>query len=282
MKEINQVLHLTNSKDVLKSILKNGFYTSYAKEKFGNNNILIPMISFANILFRDIGENEVVNYGKYGIVFDRDYVIEQFDLNPVIYIRNESELDKIFAYNFQTSIIPQTLHVAKNFYKECNCEKFSDHIKINPISDEVKILFDTLDKNVNDNFILSIKKIFENYYVNTLKQVLLLKPYKVEDKLGKSKIAFNEREWRKSYFELNYISEFKPDGTINEEYQKLINMPKPHFTEKYTQDFELSKVKCIYVENDTEIAEMEKYIGENFNVKIDIFTLSELQEKENN
>lgn len=133
MKQINQIIHLTNSKDILKSILKNGFYTSYAKEKFGNQNVLIPMISFANILFRDIGENEVIDYGTYGIVFNRDYIISRFDLNPVFYVKNESEIEEIFPYNFQTSIIPQTLHLAKEFYIKCNCKRYSEHIHINPM-----------------------------------------------------------------------------------------------------------------------------------------------------
>jgi hypothetical protein len=191
MKQINQIVHLTDSKEVLKSILENGFFTSYAKEKFGKQNVLIPMISFANILFRDIGEKEVIDYGKYGIVFDRDYIIEKFDLNPVFYVKNESEIEEIFPYNFQTSIIPQTLHLAKDFYIKSNCKTYSEYICINPISDEVKHLLDTLDKDVNDDFIHSIKVIFENYFLNTMKQILLLKPFKVENKEGVTKIAYN-------------------------------------------------------------------------------------------
>ena len=102
MKEINQIIHITKNIDILKSILKYGFYTSYAKEKFGNKNILIPMISFSNILFRDIGDDEVVDYGNYGVVFDRDDVIEKFDLNPVFYVKNVSELNDIFSDNLHT------------------------------------------------------------------------------------------------------------------------------------------------------------------------------------
>ncbi|RKN19227.1 hypothetical protein D7035_13945, partial [Aquimarina sp. AD1] len=116
MKEINQIIHLTESIEVIKSILSSGFYTSYAKEVFNGKNILIPMISFANILFRDIGENEVVNYGKYGIVFERDSIIKKFDLNPVFYVKNKSDLETTFKTNFENSIIPQTLKVAKDFY----------------------------------------------------------------------------------------------------------------------------------------------------------------------
>lgn len=281
MKEINQIIHLTNSKEALKNIVKNGFYTSYAKETFGSQNILIPMISFANILFRDIGHNEVVDYGKYGLVFDRDFVINEFDLNPVIYVKNDSNIDQIFSYNFQTSIIPQTLHLAKDFYQNCNCERFSEHIKIEPISDEVKSLLDTLDTNVNDEFIDSIKLIFENYFENTLKQILLLKPFKVTNKNGESKIAYNEREWRKSFFELNYVSEFKPNGTENDKYNEIINLPKPHFRDNYVQEFNCKDLKCIYVETNDEVNELKEFISENINEKIDVYTLKELIELEN-
>jgi hypothetical protein len=281
MKEINQIIHVTKNIDTLKSILKNGFYTSYAKEKFGDKNILIPMISFSNILFRDIGEDEVVNYGNYGVVFNRDYIIEKFNLNPVFYVKNVSELNDIFLDNFQTSIIPQTLQIAKKFYVDCKCERFSEHIKINPITEEIKSLIDSLDENVNDEFIHSLKIIFENYYINTLKQALLLKPYKVVTKNEETKIAYNEREWRKSFFDLNFIYEIKPDGTKNEEYIQWNKKNKPHYTEKYIQSFDLSDVISIYVNEDAEIIEMEKFITENFNEKIEIYTLQQLKEIEN-
>jgi uncharacterized protein YcgL (UPF0745 family) len=280
MKQINQIVHLTDSKEVLKSILENGFFTSYAKEKFGKQNVLIPMISFANILFRDIGEKEVIDYGKYGIVFDRDYIIEKFDLNPVFYVKNESEIEEIFPYNFQTSIIPQTLHLAKDFYIKSNCKTYSEYICINPISDEVKHLLDTLDKDVNDDFIHSIKVIFENYFLNTMKQILLLKPFKVENKEGVTKIAYNEREWRKSFFDLHYISEIKPDGKINEQYEKWINTSKPHFTDKYILKFDIAEVQYVYVENENEVEEVKNFVTEKFQKNIEVFTLSELKERE--
>ncbi|WP_126337190.1 abortive infection system antitoxin AbiGi family protein [Kaistella antarctica] len=281
MKQINQIIHLTNSKEVLKSILKNGFYTSYANEIFGKESILIPMISFSNILFRDIGESEVVNYGSYGIVFERDYAIEQFDLNPVIYVKNQSEMSDVFSYNFETSIIPQVLHVAKKFSIDSKGETFSNHISIKPISDEVKNLLDTVDENVNDDFLLSIQKIFENYYVNTLKQVLLLKAFKVENKVGELKIAYNEREWRKSFFDLNHIRQFKPNGTLNEEYEMIINKQKPHFTVDNVLPIEVGNIKYVYVETDSEVEEMQHFIRENFDVPVQVSTLLELQKSEN-
>ena len=282
MKEINQIIHLTASIDIVKSILKNGFYTSYARENFNGKNILIPMISFSNILFRDIGKNEVVDYGKFGIVFDRDTIIQKFELNPVFYVKNGSDLETTFKTNFENSIIPQTLKVAKDFYTDSNCEKFTDHINFQPINAEIKELLNTLDKNVNDDFLNSLKLIFESYFVNSIKQMLVLKPYSVENKDGETKIAYNEREWRKSYFELNFISEITPQGEVNKEYEKWTNTTKPHYTEKYVQKFDLNDVKLIYVENEIEVKDLNNFLELNFpNQSIDIKTLSECIEIEN-
>jgi 3-dehydroquinate synthase class II len=154
-------------------------------------------------------------------------------------------------------------------------------IDLNRIKHEIKSFIDSLDENVNDEFIHSLKIIFENYYINTLKQALLLKPYKVVTKNEETKIAYNEREWRKSFFDLNFIYEIKPDGTKNEEYIQWNKKNKPHYTEKYIQSFDLSDVISIYVNEDAEIIEMEKFITENFNEKIEIYTLQQLKEIEN-
>ena len=80
MKEINQIIHITNSIDILKSILKNGFYTSYAKEKFGNKNILIPMLSFSNILFRDI-KLENILFDLQGRIKITDFGLSKPDID---------------------------------------------------------------------------------------------------------------------------------------------------------------------------------------------------------
>ena len=282
MKEINQIIHLTNSKDALKSIIKNGFYTSYAKETFGNKNVLIPMISFANILFRDIGENEVVDYGKYGIVFNRELAIEKFDLNPVFYVKSDSELGSTFITNFENSIVPQTLHVAKTFYEESNADKFTDYISLNPVSKEIKNLLNSLDKNVNDEFLQSIKILFENYFINCLKQALLLKPFKVKNKEGITKIAYNEREWRKSFFDLNFISELNPNGEANPEYKNWINKTKPHYKKENVLLIKLEYVRSIYVDNQDEIEDLDKFINDNFGKHtIEINTLDEFKRREN-
>ncbi|WP_294231584.1 hypothetical protein, partial [uncultured Chryseobacterium sp.] len=93
-------------------------------------------------------------------------------------------------------------------------------------------------------------------------------------------IAYNEREWRKSFFDLHYISEIKPDGKINEQYEKWINTPKPHFTDKYILKFDIAEVLYVYVENEDEVEEVKNFVTEKFQKNIEVFTLSELKERE--
>ncbi|RIV69367.1 abortive infection system antitoxin AbiGi family protein [Flagellimonas aequoris] len=282
MKEINQIIHLTESLEVVKSILRHGFFTSYTKESFHGNNILIPMISFANILFRDIGKDQVVDYGKYGIVFERDSIVEKFDLNPVFYVKNHSELETTFKNNFENSIVPQILDFIKDFQSDTGGKNFLDHIKITPLRDEIRALVDSVDNHMNDAFIDSIKKIFERYYSNSLKQVLLLKPYRVQNKNGERRVAYNEREWRKSFFELAYISELNPNGKPNPAYSRWVNTPKPHFTDRYVLDFDFNDIQCIYVDTPNEIQELQHFIADNFkNKSIEINTLEAFKKREN-
>lgn len=260
MKQVNQLIHLTPDLERIKSILKNGFYTSYAKETFGNKSILIPMISFTNILYRDIGTDEVVDYGNYGVVFDREYAIKKFDLNPVTYIRDEGIIENSIKDNFETSILPQTLNIIKDIYMNSQFEKITDHINFNPISDKIKNLLNSIDKNVNDEVIKSLQVIFGDYFMNSLYQLLLAKPYIVLNKKDESKIAYNEREWRKSFWNLNFISQYRPNGDINPEYQKWLYKPKPHYVSDYILCISLSDIKAIIVKEEFEIYELKQFL----------------------
>lgn len=284
MKEINQLIHLTPDISRLESILKNGLYTSYNKEVFADKNVLIPMISFCNVLFRDLGENEVIDYGNYGIVIDRKYGIEDLELNPVLYLKANSIVENSFKYNFESTLVPQAVEIFKYIYKGCKCENVTDLIHIEPLNQEVKNLINSIDKNTSDKLILSLRNLFTILNKNTFKQILLSKPYKVKTKKGEEKIAYNEREWRKSYFNLDFILEYKPDGNINEKYTELIEKNKPHFKDdSYTLKIPINKIKYIIVKNIEDIDKITKFISTNKIGEIDkekIRTLKQLKEFE--
>ena len=145
------------------------------------------MISFCNVLFRDLGKNEVLDYGSYGIVIERTYGIIDLGLNPVLYLYSNSVVENSFKYNFESTTLPQALEVIKTIYKGCNCEKVTDHIQIEPLNIEVKNLINSIDKNTNDNLINSLKELFAKLFENTVNQVVLSKPYKVFTKKNSSR-----------------------------------------------------------------------------------------------
>ena len=290
MKQVNQLIHSTKRLETLKSILKNGLHTSYAKEEFCGENILIPMISFSNLLFRDLGSEELVSYGNYGIVINRDLAYEKYNLNPVMYVTTNSEIAKSVDENFEYSVLPQTLHIIKQFYvdsKNC-CGKFLDNVNIRPLNDKTRDLINSIDDNTPDNILNALREIFEEIFVNSNQQILLMKPYKVKDGEGKEWIAYNDREWRKSFPELNYISEFSPrrSGKPNKKYDEWVNKYKPHYTDKkYTLKIDISEIEHIIVAEEKEIEEIENFIiqvlGKEI-VKGKVDTLENLKKKEKN
>lgn len=283
MKSVNQIIHQTDHIDKLKSIILYGLYCSYALEQFSDKKLLIPMISFSNILFRDIGKNEVVDYGSYGIGIDRENAIS-IDLNPVLYLYENSIIEKAIRENFDFSLLPQTLQIVKEFYNKCSCENITDYISFSPFPKEVKKLVNSISIETDDSLIESIKELFEKIFENSYRQILLAKPYKIRTKTGDERIAYNEREWRKSFFDLHFIYELTPNGDVNPEFTKWVNTKKPHLQEiEYTFKIPIELIKYIIVEKDSEKIEMEKFIKINFGSKpinLEIETLKNLQEKE--
>lgn len=199
----------------------------------------------------------------------------------MIYYKNDGIIQKTISENLEDSIIPQILDVLKQFYEECSGCKISDYIEFNPISENVKNLIDSFDNSINDDFIQNLKITFNKFFGNSLGQLLLAKPFIVNDKEGQTRIAYNEREWRKSFWELNYIPEFFPNGERNEEFIKIRSKPKPHFTEDYILKFNINDIDTIIVKNFHEEQEIKNYIKNELNM-IDyackISVLSELKE----
>jgi len=155
MKQVDTLLHFTNNFEILKQIMKEGFKASYAMESLGQRRILVPMVSFSNLLFRDIGENEVVNYGHYGIGIRREEALK-LDINPVIYLYENSQIDKAIQTLVDLTIIPQLLEDLKPFTQIQGFTKITDQVKFNPLLDEVRELVDSIDSTTNDRLISAI------------------------------------------------------------------------------------------------------------------------------
>lgn len=284
MKLIDQILHQTETFEKLKSILVDGLFTSYNLEQFADKKILIPMISFSNVLFRDIGENEVIDYGSYGISIKRQFAID-LGLNPVLYVYDSSIIQEGIKYNFESSILTQTLDIIKDFYVETPYDKITDQINFNPISSEIKDLLNSIDKNTDDNLIASLRNVFGKIFENSNSQILFAKPYMVLRKNGEPRIAYNEREWRKTFLDLNFITEFKPNGESNPKFKEWINKKKPHLNDyPHILKIPIEKMNFIFVENENEIDEIKDFLND-LHIEIPknliIDTLSNLKKIEN-
>ncbi|KKK48721.1 hypothetical protein LCGC14_3142270, partial [marine sediment metagenome] len=192
--------------------------------------ILVPMVSFSNWLFRDVGEDEVVDYGHYGIGINREFAVK-IGINPVIYLYENSQIDNAISSLLNLTIIPQGLNSLQKITQVKNFTKITDHVKFHPIPDEVKDLVDAIDNSTSVNLILALTKYVKKAHENVYHQILLSKPYKVKNKKNESKIAYNEREWRKGFSNLGFVFETDSKGVENPEYKKWINTKKPHFSE---------------------------------------------------
>ncbi|MEX0314635.1 MAG: abortive infection system antitoxin AbiGi family protein, partial [Allomuricauda sp.] len=171
MKQVDNLLHITKDLSTVKNIVTQGFKASYAVENLGGRKILIPMVSFSNLLFRDIGEEEVVDYGNYGVVINREFAVRN-GLNPVIYIYENSIVDKSITNLLNLSLVPQTIDVLKDISKGKGFTKITDYIKFNPLPKEVGELINSIDKHTDDNLISAIKKYAEEAHRNVFFQIL--------------------------------------------------------------------------------------------------------------
>lgn len=285
MKQINQLIHCTKTIERLKSILENGLFTSYNKEDFFDETVLVPMISFSNVLFRDLGNNETMDYGSYGIAVNRDKFTFKHDLNPVLYFKNESEIGEGIKKVFFDSIIVEILPFVKEFYQRTNghCGDFLSKIGISNLSTEALNIIGSINENTPDEVFGFYKSIFEKVFLLSRNQILISKPCKIENAQGEF-IAYNEREWRKSFFDLNYVKQTDGKGNENPLYKSIINSPKPHIKEeKYSLKISLNELTNIFVENESDVEEISNFLKRHLNFEPSngfVSTLDNLKKKE--
>jgi hypothetical protein len=287
MQEINQLIHCTSTLDNLKSILKNGIHTSYASEIFTKRKAIVPMISFSNILFRDLGELEVVNYGNYGISIERDSSIEKYGLNPVIYYKSGDIIEESMYDAFYDNLHLSLINMIKSKI-EISPETpfvFSEFLSLEPKpKQEIIQVFDNIDITTSNKLIESIYNISQKNAGLAMQQLLLSKPLIVKMQNGSRKVAYNEREWRKSYLELGLHFEYDLEGNKESEYENIVKMKKPHLKEdKYTMKIPIADIQKIFVKDKSEIDEILEFIQKEIDASInpEINTLKIYQELEN-
>ncbi len=182
-KEVNTLFHSVKRMDTLKSIIKNGFYPSYAEEFFAGRKQLILMVSFSNIPL--IESRSQLDYGGYAIGTEREWGIRN-GLHPVIYTYDGSEFGRSISITEAGSAIGQALDIFVGRGE-----------KIQLKSDEpiLKSYLELVDKNFTKHHAEKLREISEEIFKTTLYIRYRAKNYVVE-RNGEKKIAFNDREWR--------------------------------------------------------------------------------------
>ncbi len=90
------LFHFTKNLDVLKSILKHGFFPKYSLEDIAwfiaqeIDAVAFPVVSFCDIPLSRIGDH-VNFYGRYGIGMKQDWGIRK-GFNPIVYVSETSDL----------------------------------------------------------------------------------------------------------------------------------------------------------------------------------------------
>jgi hypothetical protein len=257
-------LYYFTSKETLENIISDGFKPSYANERFGDWNILIPMVSFSNVLLRDIGHDQVLSYGEFGIGFSRLWGIQN-NINPVVYSFNEGVTAKAIKAYLDNSVLISRI----SSYKE-NLKKFSDH-KCGPFSKRISVsntskesmdIIDYLSMQFNEELVDIISRYGQVNFEQTKTLILLAKPYEVENNDGEKFIAYNDREWRKTYPQLDFILDSE------ESYQEMKNRKKPHLIEEeYRLNFDLTDISVIVVEKESDIEEIKNKMYNRFGNK---------------
>jgi hypothetical protein len=212
MKTIDHIYHFTKDLDVLKAVIDLGFMPSYSKETLGNRNILVPMVSFSNILLRDVGEEEVLSYGEFAIGFTRQWGINN-SLNPVTYTYEDGLLEKNIQTYLDNAIFLSRIDHYKEYFERLSQvpqgRPFSELIELTNTSNEVSSILDFLSKNYSEEYNAPLFEMIANHAKvigdATLPIITLTKRHEIVSSEDQKFIAYNDREWRKNYPELGFL-----------------------------------------------------------------------------
>ena len=256
IKHIDTLFHGTVKISHLVSIIQNGFYPSYANEPFASRNTKILMVSFSNIPL--IEARNQVNYGDYFIGLKRDWGISN-QLHPVAYSYQDSKYEKDVNYLQLESAIGQTLHLLRSFH--------DNGIKMDFGGEALQLVAELSRQDISEETSVTLNKMFEKIYVKINDMQLYLKHYKVTDKKGLSRYAYNDREWRYIPYDIEQrrlLFETDASGkNINPEYTKYDQMKKPHF-KSHPLLFGIDDITYIIVKKKEEIKRIYKVLEKKY------------------
>ncbi len=222
------LIHMTQTWEVLKMILIEGFKPSYCTETLNNDieykSACFPMISMSNVSI-DFALSYQKSYGTLGIVLNKEWG-EINDFNPVLYLERKSDLTNDIVSNFKNISGP-----SKDELRRIVNSPYND-MKEFLTSQQIKIFAHS--KNFDGQLIRNQTLLSEKY------------PYGME------------REWRKVIKSINipYFLVGDDEISIKKEYNQLL--------QDIRIDYKLENLKGIIVETESQSSEVEKIICEKF------------------
>ncbi len=177
MKSIDHLFHFTNDINSVKEIVREGFKPSYAKETLDNKNILVPMVSFSNILLRDVGTAEVIFYGQYAVCFNRDWGINH-QVNPVVYTYDNGILHKALSKILYSTIFLKVMQTYKSSFQGLgkNGIPFSKQIKLSNTPKEVMDILDYVTLHYDAELVDVLSNHAKSIYETNFPILTLTKP----------------------------------------------------------------------------------------------------------
>jgi len=242
IKKIDTLFHGTKKISHLTSIIKNGFYSSYANEKFAGRNTKILMISFSNIAL--IEARNQVNYGDYFIGMKRDWGIKK-ELHPIAYTYENSKFEKDVINLLQEAAGGASIVILKKIYKD-------NELNLTFSNENTITIENLIKQKLNPDTLETLEKVFKNVNnkLNDLK--LYLKHYIVEDNKNIQRYCYNDREWRFIPNDNNLKILYEDSRENAEMYIEYNSKKKPHFKSN-PLTFELEDINYIIVKEKSEI-----------------------------
>lgn len=250
------LFHSTDDIEVLKSVIKNGFYPSYSKETFAGRDQKILMVSFSYEPIKDAIKTET--YGKYKIGVTADWA-KKNNLHPVHYTFEESYFEQAVVDLIEIATAGQCL-TAMVELKKAKCVIETKGLFL----DKMKAIAET---GINEEQAKSIDGI-NQYITNAAFSIhFFAKNYQVKLKEGTIHTAFFDREWRyipKQGINGHGLLLFKEAfGKESEDYKYWEKQDKPH-GKNIPLVIDIADIKFLMVAEDNEIALLLAYLEEQY------------------
>lgn len=225
------LIHMTQTWEVLKKILSEGFRPSYCEETISNDTesklACFPMISVSNVTM-DFAISYQKSYGTLGVVLTKEWG-EENGFNPVLYLEKKSDLTNDIVSNFK-------------------------HI-VGPSKDELRRIVNYTYEDTREYLTRQQIKIFaysKNYDGDLVRNKILVS----------KKYPFGmEREWRRIIKDemVPYFLVGDEEISKKKEYNQLI--------EGLRIDFKIEHLKGIIIETEWQLNEVKEIVCKKFNLK---------------